>query len=197
MGKPLIDNTSTELYEASLEQDPSLEVTSPPTQIPSYHPTGWPIVNRSLDLVDSLTGGLAGWVQRFISYAFIGGCAAIVNLIVFYIVYYRIPLPVSSVAHNIIAFLFAAEISILANFIPNDYFTFRHLPGHSRSWGARCVRFHITTFSGTGLTFLIEFALTNLTHITPFFAEAIALIIVLFYNFTIHHVFTYRHVKHA
>src|SRR5579859_4154277 len=39
---------------------------------PSYHPTSWSIINRILDVVDDLTGGLAGWVQRFFSFAFIG-----------------------------------------------------------------------------------------------------------------------------
>jgi putative flippase GtrA len=31
----------------------------------------------------------------------------------------------------------------------------------------------------------------------PLIAEAIATLIVLIYNFSAHHLFTYRHVKHA
>jgi putative flippase GtrA len=162
---------------------------------PTYQPTRWPIVNKALDIVDHYSDGRADWVQRFVSYAFIGGCAAIVNLIVFYVIFYKIPLPVSTFDHNVIAFVIAAELSILANFIPNDYFTFRHLPGHSRSWGARCLRFHVTTISGVLLTFLIELAFIYLAHTPDIVGEAIALILVLIWNFSIHHLFTYR-AKH-
>jgi len=136
-------------------------------------------------------------VQRFFVFAFIGGCAALVNMIVFYIVYDVIALPVHEALHNVIAEVCAAELSILANFIPNDYFTFRRLPGHSRSWLARCLRFHTVSVGGSVLTFLIEFSISHLTPIRPIIAQAIALILVLFYNFTFHHLFTYRHMKPA
>ena len=43
-------------------------------------------------------------------------------------------LPVNNVVHNAIAFVVANEISLLANFIPNDYFTFRRMAGN-RTWG--------------------------------------------------------------
>lgn len=204
MGKSLLNNPSTEGFE-------SLETPESPAQqkvrsdaetsgetvsaLSSYHLTRWPIVNRALDITDQLTGGRAGWVQRAFSYLFFGGCAAIVNLVVFYIMLDRIALPVSAHAHNIIAYIVAAEISILANFIPNDYFTFRFLPGHSRSWGARCLRFHITTVGGVIITFVIEYALTSLTPVPAILAEAIGIIIALIYNFTVHHLFTYGDVK--
>jgi putative flippase GtrA len=165
--------------------------------LPSYQPTPLAFVNRLLDLVDTITHGRAGWVQRFFVFAFIGGCAALVNMIVFYIVYDVIALPVHEALHNVIAEVCAAELSILANFIPNDYFTFRRLPGHSRSWLARCLRFHTVSVGGSVLTFLIEFSISHLTPIRPIIAQAIALILVLFYNFTFHHLFTYRHMKPA
>jgi putative flippase GtrA len=163
----------------------------------SYQPTRWAFVNKVLDIVDRLSGGRAGWVQRFFLFAFIGGCAALVNIAVFYIMYDVIPLPVNETIHNVIASIFAAEISILANFIPNDYFTFRHLEGHQRAWWARCLRFNMTSAGGAVLTFVIEFSLSHLLTVRPLYAQAIALIIVLFYNFSFHHIFTYRHLKHA
>ncbi len=123
--------------------------------------------------------------------------ASLVNLLVLYVVYYHISMSGSIHVHYVVAFLLASEISILANFIPNDYFTFRHLPGHQRSWGARCLRYHITSITGTALTFLINFGLSYGLRISPVVAQAAALIIVLFYNFTVHHLFTYRHVKTA
>jgi putative flippase GtrA len=174
----------------------TVEGCDTPVHQPSYHPTPWLMVNRILDVVDKLTGGRAGWVQRFFSFAFIGGCAACVNLTVFFIVNTFLHLPVSNLVHIAIAFVVASEISLLANFIPNDYFTFRRMAGN-RSWGMRCARFHLTAFSGVALTYLFQFCFNFFLHIPAFFAQAMAIFIVLFYNFTFHHVFTYRHKKSA
>jgi putative flippase GtrA len=165
--------------------------------LPSYRPTPWKYVNALLDMVDNYTGGRAGLLQRFFTFAFIGGVAALVNLLVFYVVYYRIHLPINTVAHNVLASVFASEISIMANFIPNDYFTFSHLPGHERSWVARCARFHLTSVVGSLLTFLIEFGFSYVGHVPAILSQATALIIVLFYNFSFHHIFTYGRVKTA
>jgi putative flippase GtrA len=174
----------------------------PSRPLPSYRLTPWPFANHILDRVDKLTGGRADWVQRFCTYLIIGGFAALVNLAVFSLVLYRIRLPFDgtmhgSMIHNMIASVLAAEISILANFIPNDYFTFRYLAGHERSWLARCTRYHMTSIVGSVLTFLIQFGFSYMGHVRSIFAQATALIIVLVYNFSFHHIFTYRRVKHA
>ena len=189
--------------EQSLEHNPevpdSLVLQKVPSAscLPSYHPTAWTFVNRVLDIVDTITGRRAAWCQRFFMFAFIGGFAALVNMAVFYLVFYVIALPVNETMHNVIASVLAAEFSITANFVPNDFFTFRQLSGHQRSWIARCMRFHITCVGGIVLTFVIQFNFSHLLHIQPIIAQAIALILVLFYNFSFHHIFTYRHVKPA
>ncbi len=170
---------------------------SPMSCRPSYTPTSWPIINHALDIVDKVTNGRADWVQRFFSYSFIGGIAALVNLTIFSVIYHFVPLPVGEIAHNLIAQVIAFEISLMVNFIPNDYFTFRHLAGHSRSWRARCLRYHITSITGFCLTTLIEATLTFGIHIPAFFSQAIALILVFIYNFSFHHIFTYRRISHA
>lgn len=176
-----------------------LQAVSSLSRLPSYQPTKLAFVNRMLDLTDTLTRGRADWVQRFFMFAFIGGCAALVNMFVFYIAYDVIafPGPGHEMLHNALAEVCAAELSILANFIPNDYFTFRHLAGHQRSWLARCLRFHTVSIGGSVLTYLIELGFWRLLHVRAIIAQAIALIIVLFYNFSFHHLFTYRHVKPA
>ena len=163
---------------------------------PSYIPTPWAIVNRTLDIVDKVTNGRADWVQRFFSYSFIGGIAALVNLTLYSVIYLFVPIPVSQMVHNLIAQAIAFEISLMVNFIPNDYFTFRHLAGHSRSWGARLLRYHITSISGLCLTVLISSMLTFGIHVPAFFSQAIALILVFIYNFSFHHLFTYRRISH-
>jgi putative flippase GtrA len=187
---------------------------------PSYTPTSWVIVNRALDIADQVTNGRADWVQRFFSYSFIGGIAALVNLLVFSMLAYpyitkpandvvhiliarlitsinhSTGMSVGDIVHTLIAQLIAFEISLMVNFIPNDYFTFRHLAGHSRSWGARLLRYHITSITGFCLTSSIEYLLSHGVHLIPFFSQAIALILVFIYNFTFHHIFTYRHISH-
>ena len=162
----------------------------------TYHPTSWLLVNRILAIVDELTGGRAGWVQRFFTFAFIGGFAACVNLIVFYVVTHFVLLPVNAMLHNAIAFVVASEISLLTNFMLNDYFTFRRMASH-RPWNARCARFHVTALTGVALTYSLQFCFNFFFYVPAFFAQALAIFIVLFYNFTFHHVFTYRHKEPA
>lgn len=184
------------LEEVAVESD--IQQAIPLRGTPSYRPTRWVLVNQVLDIVDDVTHGKAGLCQRFFTFAFIGGLAALVNMGVFAAIMYGIKSPASEEwLQNAIASVLAAEISIMANFIPNDYFTFRGLDGHSRSWSARCLRFHITSIGGSVLTYLIETGLHFLGHVPALAAQAVALILVLFYNFSFHHLFTYRHVKPA
>lgn len=215
MERLLTQNNSIDIIESvdEIAREQILQEAIPATPFAkpqSYHSTSWGVVNSLLDRVDTLTHGRAGLLQRFSSFVVIGGLAAVVNLVVFYLAFYHIPFPASvgTVLPNITASALAAEISIMANFILNDRFTFRYLPGRNRSWLTRCARFQMTSVTGSILTFLIEFGLTPLVHTffvragssilaahAEFVAQAVAIIIVLFYNFAIHHLFTYRHVK--
>src|SRR5216683_2136876 len=103
------------LLEHDLEISDSsvMQQVTPAPRLPGYHPTAWVFVNRVLDIVDTITGGRAAWCQRFFMFAFIGGCAALVNMTVFYLVFYVIALPVNEPIHNVIASVIAAEISIM------------------------------------------------------------------------------------
>lgn len=184
-----------EIWEGSAEAAPEI----PEKPAPTYIPTRWLIVNRALDLTDSITGGKAVWIQRLFTYLMVGGFAALVNLATFAFFYEKFRLPFNDhvfaqhVARYMIAFLIATEVSIMANFIPNDRITFSHLPGHSRSWVTRALRFHLTCVAGTLLTLAISFSL-HLFSVQAVVAQAIALIVVTGFNFTMHHVFTYRHI---
>ena len=160
----------------------------PPAQ--SYYDTRWTVVNQALALLEQLTGGRAGTVQRLFTYVLIGGTAALVNLGVFAIFEHFGSLKTLSL-YSALAYIIAYESSILANFIPNDYFTFRFLSGHQRSWLARCTRFHITSLSGVLVTFIISWVLFHIVGLRLLPSQAIALILAVFYNFTVHHLFTY------
>jgi putative flippase GtrA len=183
--------------EAVPASDVSAQATIPVRGLPSYQPYSWAFLNRVLDVVDEKTGGRAGWLQRLLSYLFFGGTAAIVNLLIFYLLFYHVFAHVSNPFwHNTLSYAIAAECSIMANFIPNDRFTFNKLPGAKRPWIQRCLRFQMTTIVGSILTYLIEMTLSTFLHIEPVLSEAIATVIVLVYNFSFHHIFTYRRIKH-
>ena len=168
---------------------------------PSYHETGWAPADRLLQAIDRVTAGRAGWIQRFVSYAFVGGFAAVVNLVAFTLLYYHLQLPLDpnslpgyEAVRYLLVFAVAAEVSTMTNFIINDRVTFSHLPGHARHWYARCARFHLTALSGTLITLAMSYGLISLgLHAT--LSEALAIGIVFLFNFAMHHLFTYRHMK--
>ena len=161
---------------------------------PSYHPTRWPFVNRVLDVVERLSGGHAGLFQRVFNYLMFGGFAALINLALITILD-NASMPVDRHTHYAIAFAIATEVSIVANFIPQDLVTFRHLPGHSRSWFMRCARFHMTSVGGVIVTAIVSFSLYEFVVRNATIAQACAIVVALFFNFTFHHIFTYRHTK--
>lgn len=190
--EPMMTRGTTQPMPVVQRPAPRMPEQLPVGGEPSYYLTRWELVNRILAITEEKTGGKAGVLQRLFTYLMVGGFAALVNLAVFGVML-GLPLPLNDQVHNIVAYCVAAEISILANFIPNDRITFSHLPGHSRSWYVRCLRFHMTCIAGTILTFIIEYVLHYQFHVLALLAEAIAIIIVLFFNFTVHHVFTYAH----
>ena len=154
---------------------------------------GWAFAGKAHNLIDTLTRGQTGWFLRLFSFLLIGGLGALVNLVCFSGIYYLLSQSGNTSLAFFTAFITAAEVSIVCNFVLNDRFTFRHLHRSHLSWATRCVRFHITSFGGTALTLGISFSLLHLVHISAFLAQAIALIAATVFNFTFHHIFTYRH----
>jgi putative flippase GtrA len=152
------------------------------------------LIDRSLDLADRLTNGRAEWVQRLVSYLFVGGIAAIINLITLQLTLNQ--LAKTSLAYGFqynLAFLVPTADPIRANFIPHDRITFSHLSGHSRSWLQRCGRFHVTCIGGVIVTYAVFSLLHVVFKVHPLPSQAVALIIATAFNFTFHHLFTYRH----
>ncbi|HLY29761.1 MAG TPA: GtrA family protein [Ktedonobacterales bacterium] len=195
---PPVYNTmvTTNPPEDSIDMLETQKYAAPKKRTISYQPTRWAVVNSLLDWADDLTGGKAGVLQRLFTYLLIGGTAALVNLAVIALLGHFGSINVKNLPYYLFANVVAYEISIMANFVPNDYITFRHLPGHSRSWAARCLRFHITSIGGIIVTFVIASTLNGLVGLPFLIAQAIALIIAVFFNFTFHHLFTYRGQKH-
>jgi putative flippase GtrA len=187
LGSPQVEDPSEALAPVSGRPTPAW----PPLR--TYVPTGVGVVDQLLDLADELTAGRAGLLQRTISYLVIGGVAAVVNLVCLHLFYNVIPMPIAQTAQWVVAEALATEISIFANFIPNDRFTFSRLPGHARSWWVRCLRFHSTSAVGIVVTVLVSFTLFHWLGMPALVAQAIAIVVALCFNFTLHHVWTYRH----
>ena len=161
----------------------------------SYTPTGIALADAALGWVEAITHGKAGLLQRAFSYVFIGGIAAVINLVMLYLFYNVLSMPVSANEHWLIAFLISAEISTMTNYVLNDRITFSRLPGHARSWWARCLRFHSTSAAGTIATLVMSFGFKTWLGLSALIAQAIAILLALILNFTMHHVWTYRHVN--
>jgi putative flippase GtrA len=169
---------------------------SPAAKKPSYYTTRWLMLNQVLATVDEKSNGRAGVIQRFATFLIVGGIAALVNLAVFAIglrLLTALSPTMNAYLQNLLAYVAAAEISIIANFVLNDPITFSHLPGHDRPWLVRCLRFHVTTILGVLITFAVENVVHFVVGVPALFAEATGIIIALFFNFTVHHLFTYRH----
>jgi putative flippase GtrA len=163
---------------------------------PSYQPTRWPQANALLDKVDDITNGRAGSLVQFATFLVFGGTTTIINLAIVYVAYYRIPMPALTDAwHSLLATVLGCELSLTCNFLLNDNFTFKNMPGRSRSLLARFWRFQTTGIVGTLLNLAIATGLADLAHMNTLVAEAIAVIIVLFYNFFVQSFFTYAKHK--
>ncbi|HEX8728046.1 MAG TPA: GtrA family protein, partial [Ktedonobacterales bacterium] len=171
------------LIEAA-NMDPTVRtpaIHTPVTSAKSYYDTRWALVNRALELTEQVTHGKAGLIQRAVTYLIIGGTAAVVNLSILAIFFHFGS--TSVLWYLILANVVAYELSIMANFIPNDYFTFRHLAGHNRSWWARCLRFHITSLSGVAVSSALFFVFYSWVGLEALLAQAAALLLAVFYNF--------------
>ncbi len=162
---------------------------------PTYRPTGWPLVDRALSWLDRRTAGRADWFQRLATFLVVGGFGTVVNLACFSAVYYGARLPFSAGARWLIAFAVGSEISILTNFFANDFFTFGALPGHARPRVVRCARFHVTAAGGVLVTMLISFVLMSALF-PAVLAQALAILVATIFNFVVHHLYTYRPIKH-
>jgi putative flippase GtrA len=199
MERSIVQSNVDEILEPSREVVEEIveivEQVAPARSLPSYHPTKWAFVNSQLDRVDTITNGRAGLLMQFFFFLLFGGTTAIVNLAIQALVLYKVPMPFSHNLSQFIADALGTEISVIANFMLNDTFTFRHMEGHARSWWARIGRFQTTALSGSVLTIVISMGLSNMEHLNPTVSQAIAIVIVTFYNFFFHQVFTYRRLK--
>ena len=141
--------------------------------------------------LDTFTRGHAAEALRLASFLFVGGAASLVNLGLVWLFSRHTTLPYA--VYTIIA----TEVSLLCNFALNDLLTFRSLLDGRRSWWKRCVRFHGPATVGFLLTLLISYIAYYLGHLAPIIAQGLAILIVMFVNFAMHRLWTYRPSRQA
>jgi putative flippase GtrA len=149
----------------------------------------WTLGRRVRGWIERQPSGSAGWNRRLVSFLVIGGIGTLVNLACFSLVYYALPSSVGA-ARWPLAFIAGTEVSILSNFLLNDWLTFHALPGHGRSRIARCARFHLTALAAVLVTFAVSFSLHRLGVLATL-AQAAGILVATAFNFVFHHVFTY------
>jgi putative flippase GtrA len=166
-----------------------------PTDPTNAAPTLTDLYRRAYAVVDAKTGGKAAEVQRLVAFLAVGGTASLLNLACVWS-FDRLLHPTSGLAVFLVLAL-ATEISLLANFLLNDRFTFRAMVGEHRTFWQRCVRFHGPAMVGFALTLLISNLAHHLGHLTLTVSQAIAILIVTVVNFLMHRHWTYRAAKPA
>ena len=177
---------------------PSLEINDDPSLAKNHFnpPTTFTtLYQRAYTLVDAKTGGKAAEVQRLVTFLGVGGSASALNLACVWLFDHLLH-PTGGVAIFLVLAT-ATEISLLANFLLNDRFTFRTLVGDHRTFWQRCRRFHGPAMVGFALTLLISNLTHHLAHLTLTASQAVAIVIVTVVNFLMHRHWTYRDARPA
>jgi serine/threonine-protein kinase len=136
------------------------------------------------------SGGQA--VRHVASYLIVGVASTLVNLGCFQFIYGALALPLTETVRYFAAYLGAAEAATMFNFVFNDRYTFAHMPGHNRPWIVRCGRFHTTVINGFVLTLVVSGGLHYLLGLHVLIGQAVGIFVALCFNFTVHHLWTYR-----
>jgi putative flippase GtrA len=134
-------------------------------------------------------GSYAPAIRRLLSFLCIGGLGAALNLLCFSALNRILVRLSTGLVVYFVAFAIATELSLLHNFLLNDWMTFRDL--RHRHWARRCFRFHVTSTGGTLLTLGISFSLFHFLELPLLLAQGTALVAATLFNYLFHHIFTY------
>lgn len=191
-----LDGAPTQRMRSVSRRDSS---TVAPPRVPRSRGSS-PSEDTSQEALDGGSARSQSWgialARRLVSYLSVGGVSALSNLMALWLLLHHVAIPGDARIRYLIAVIVANEVSTVVNFIPNDLITFRKLPGHSRHWLVRFVRFHVTALGGLLVTTVISQMLfeVGLPGLLP---QMVAIVVALGFNFTAHHLFTYREVATA
>jgi serine/threonine-protein kinase len=131
-------------------------------------------------------------VWHVASYVLVGVASTGVNLICFQALYVIAGLPYPERVRYLIAWIGAAEVATMFNFVLNDRFTFASYDGRNRPLLVRAVRFHTTVINGFILTFVLSAGLHYGLGFPALVSQAVGIFVAFLFNFTVHHLWTYR-----
>ncbi|MCD6329909.1 MAG: GtrA family protein [Candidatus Cloacimonetes bacterium] len=125
-------------------------------------------------------------LMRFIKFGIVGGSGTVVNLGVQYLL-------TLAGMHYIFAGVIATEISIINNFLLNNFWTWKDNPAKSkRSFVARLLKYNSSMIiTGIAQNFLMIF-FTELFKINDLISKFIAIVIITFVNYIIHYFWTFK-----
>ena len=125
-------------------------------------------------------------LKRFIKFGIVGGSGTLVNLGVQYLL-------TLAGMHYIFAGVIATEISIINNFLLNNFWTWKDNPAKTkRSFVARFLKYNSSMIiTGIAQNLLMIF-FTEVFNINDLISKFIAIVIITFVNYLIHYFWTFK-----
>ena len=133
-------------------------------------------------------------VRRFIKFAIVGGFGALVDIVVLTILVFVFHVP------DYLANIISVSCAIVSNFTWNTLWTFPEMRGQG-NLHKHFAQFALVNVAGLGINEIV-FVLTDHFVFEPLFgqygiypAKFFAIGVVLFWNFGVNRIWTYRHIK--
>lgn len=125
-------------------------------------------------------------VGRFVKFGIVGGSGTVVNLGVQYLL-------TLIGLHYIVAGVISTEISIINNFLLNNFWTWRDNPAKTkRSFVSRLLKYNSSMIiTGIAQNLMMIF-LTELFKINDLISKFIAIVIITIVNYIIHYFWTFK-----
>jgi len=128
-------------------------------------------------------------MKRFFKYVAVGASGIVVNE--FFLFFFTEIVNLFFVVSSIIAI----ELSIISNFLLNDYWTFRdRVTAHSRKLH-RGLKFNLVSLAGMGINVSVLYVLTAVAGFYYLFSNLVGIGIAFFWNYTVNFYWTWR--KHG
>ncbi len=125
-------------------------------------------------------------LKRFIKFGIVGGSGTVVNLGIQYLL-------TLAGMYYIFAGVIATEISIINNFLLNNFWTWKDNPAKTkRSFAARLLKYNSTMIITGIVQNLLMIFFTELFKLNDLISKFIAIVIITFVNYVIHYFWTFK-----
>ncbi len=123
-------------------------------------------------------------ILRFLKFCIVGASGVAVNMGAFWLLYSKFHI------YDLVANPIAIEISIISNFLLNDFWTWRDR--RNKPFLVRLVQYNITTSAVAAVTdMLVLWLLTRYLGMDTYISKAIGIVLGTILNFTINHFWTF------